>query len=79
MDWKAALDRWITREPDCSFDNWCELVDEEFTEIFGYDNERWITDYDGQCSKWLNTLHIKGHDPKQAAAIIERAFKIHNL
>ena len=73
--WKSSLDRYLTTEPDCGFDNWCEQVTESFTDNFFDNNEDWIMEYDGLCNKWLNKLIDK--EPKQAAILIERAFKIY--
>ena len=70
-----GLDRYLTTEPDCSFDYWIEYVMEAMTETFFDANEDWIMTTYGQCDKWLWKLRHKS--PNQAAAIIERAYKIY--
>jgi len=73
-NWKISLDKYLTTEPYSDFDNWSEQVIEAFTNNFFDSNEDWIMEYDGLCNKWLIKLINK--KPKQAAIIIERAFKI---
>jgi len=77
MDWKVSLDRYITSSPDDNFDDWCEdVIGNKITATFYNENENWLNEYDGQCTKWLNELYRRGKDTTTAAYIIERAFLI---
>jgi hypothetical protein len=75
MNWKTSLDRYLTASPNYDFEYWCEYVTEAMSESFFDANEDWILENNGQCEKWINRLIDK--DPKQASAIIERAFNIY--
>lgn len=80
MDWKISLDKYLTTPYDDGFDGWCEdVLGNKMTDTFYNENEKWIEDTNGQCNKWLNKLFYLGFEPRQAAEIIERAFKIFNL
>jgi hypothetical protein len=70
-----GLDKYLTSQPDFSFDYWCEDVTEAMSQAFLEANEDWIMSNHGQCDKWLWELRNK--HPNQAAAIIERAYKIY--
>ena len=77
MDWKISLDRYLTTEPHDEFDSYCEDVfAEQFSSEFYNENDEWIEDVDGQCSKWLSMAFNKGYNTDMAAKIIERAHKI---
>lgn len=75
MNWKVSLDRYLTSEPDSSFDCWIDLVFDNMTDEFFTSQEDWILENYGQCDKWLNKLFNKAKEPEQAAAIIERAHR----
>jgi hypothetical protein len=76
---KAAIDRYIEREPDNGFQDFCEAVDDKFTDEFFYDQRHFIDTPDGTCNTWLNKLFAKEISPLIAAEIIERAFKFYKL
>jgi len=76
-NWKISLDKYLTSCPDDSFGEYVERVCDSFTDDFYDLNEDWIMDYNGTCTKWIYKLLHK--DPKEAAQIIQRAFKIFNL
>jgi len=79
MNFKTALDRYLTSEPDNGFTDYCEAVTEAFTDEFFDKNETWIIDETEQIDKWLDKLFYKEIEPKQAAKIIERAFNFYCL
>lgn len=79
MNWKQSLDRYLTNPPDDGFTDYCEAVTEAFRDTFFDKNEVWIIDETEQIDKWLNKLCYKDIAPKQAAMIIERAFKFYCL
>lgn len=77
MNWKVSLDMYLTSPPDDGFDGWAEDLFDCFDDVFYNTNEKWIDEYDGVCNKWLNKLfYDKCVTPKEAAIIIQRAFKI---
>ena len=73
---KQSLDHYLTTAPHDDFTNWCEKVDEAFSKEFWEANKDWISDGNGKCNKWLNSLFDSGKDPQEAAEIIERAHSI---
>lgn len=73
MDWKIGLDRYLTQEPDDSFDSYCECVIDSHDDLFYELNEDWINEYDGQHNKWLNDLFKRDIPFKTATKLIERA------
>lgn len=78
MNWKTGLDKYLTSSPDDDgFENWCDEIDTLFSDEFYNQNEDWIMSSSGQCNKWLNSLFKKGKEPKESAAIIQRAFNIY--
>jgi hypothetical protein len=79
MNWKINLDKYLTTEPNDYFDSYCEDVyGNQFSNYFFETNEEWIldNDYKSQCNVWLSRLFNDGKSPKEAAIMIERAFKI---
>jgi hypothetical protein len=79
MNWKTSLDKYLTNEPYDVFDTYCENIADHFSDNFFNQNEDWIMDFDGQCSKWINKLFNKAVTEENAVKIIERAFKIYKL
>jgi hypothetical protein len=79
MNWKTSLDKYLTNEPHDGFDTYCENIADYFLDNFYNQNEDWIMDFDGQCSKWINKLFNKAVTEENAVKIIERAFKIYKL
>ena len=77
-DWKIALDRYLTSEPDGSFDIWYEKALEAMSEEFYEKNTDWIDEYDGLCNQWLNKLYYD-KEPEEAGKIVERAFKVYKI
>lgn len=83
--WQKSLDKYLTEPPDDGFDNWAEVIVDEFSNSFYDEYYYWINDTSthAQCNEWMNTLfYKKGASPEDAAKIIERAFflyKIHKL
>jgi hypothetical protein len=78
MNWKTSLDRFLTTPPDDGYEDWAEeLVGNHISDQFFDNNEWWLKESDGQCKRWMNDLfYKKGKSPKEAALILERAFKI---
>ena len=74
---QISLDKYLTSEPDYSFEYWCEAVTEAFTDSFFDANEDWIMTNGGLCEKWFNKLIHKS--PIEAAQIIERACNIYKV
>jgi hypothetical protein len=67
---KINMDRF-SGEPEDGFTNFCEAVDDEFTDGFFEANEEWITNGAGLCNLWMDMLYQEV-TPKQAARIIEK-------
>jgi hypothetical protein len=76
MDWKQSLDKYLTSSPNDDFSDWCEDVENRFSDTYYDYNQSWILEYDGISNKWMNKLYNKGIKPSNAAIIIERAFKL---
>lgn len=76
MNWKVSLDRYLTTEPNEYFDGWCESTIDALSDDFYSANEDWV-DSSELLNKWLNKLF--GKEPKEAAIIIEKAFRIFKL
>ncbi len=72
-----SLDKYLTQEPDSSFDMWAEAVDNSYSDEFWEKNKDWIMEYSGLNNEWLNKLYC--YEPKVAAGIIERAFRFYNI
>jgi hypothetical protein len=69
--------RYIEREPDNSFQDFCEAVDDQFSYWFFLKNEAFL---DSEiCFSWYEKLFAKDANPDDAAEIIERAFKLYKL
>lgn len=77
MSFATDLDKYLTTPPGSHFVDWCEDVIEAFDEDFFYVNEDWIMNDTTQIDKWF--LKLECTDPKQAALIIERAFRLYKL
>jgi hypothetical protein len=71
-EWKQSLDRYLTREPNADFNNWCEKVADSFSHAFWIKHEDWLEEYDGTYNKWLIYLYDKEYTIKKAAVMIER-------
>ncbi len=76
MNFKISLDKYLTSYPENALDNYCEDVENKFTDDFYNQNEQWIIEGD-LCSKWIQYLFRRGKSPIEAAIIIQRAFKIY--
>ena len=76
MNWKVSLDRYLTTEHNEYFDGWCESALDALSDDFYAANEDWV-DSSELLNKWLNKLF--GKEPKEAAIIIEKAFRIFKL
>jgi len=81
MNWRKNFDKYLTSPPDNDgeFNEYYELVIEEFSDDFYYFNEDWILISTTQFDKWLNRVYDKGLFPKDGAKLIERAFKFYKL
>ena len=76
-----GLDKYLTSgPPEDGFDNWSEDVCGHYiSDEFYNKNEAWFDEFNGQLNKWLNKLYDNDLSPKDAAKIIERAFKLYRL
>lgn len=80
MDFKQSLDKYLTNEPDDGFNGWHEdVLGICISDFFYEENEAWLLENNGLCTKWLSKLFDKGIRPRIAAKIIERAFKLYNI
>lgn len=73
---KAALDRYITAEPDDIYSTWVEFVFDSISGEF-YNMWYYFLDASDVCNRWLRKLFNKDTDPEIAAEIIERAHKLY--
>ena len=70
MNWKAGLDRYLTSSPpDDGFNEWCDMVNENFYEDFFCNNTEWIF-YSEQSDLWFNELFNRVIEPELADGII---------
>jgi len=75
---KAALDRYITAEPDDDgWQEWSELVVSDHMTASFYDNNYDWIDCNPVCNNWMWKLFQKYIEPELAAQIIERAYKLY--
>ena len=72
-NFKISLDKYLTTPLEDGFDQWCDIVVESFTDDFFEKNKDWVMEQNGQFERWVNKLINR--EPKQAAQIIERAFR----
>jgi len=77
MSWKQSLDKYLTTPTNECFSDYCESVTEEFSNLFFEENESWILNDTKKIDEWLERLLYKDTEPKRAANIIERAFKLY--
>ncbi len=70
-NWKASLDKYLTSSPDNRFDNWCEEVENAFTDEFYEANEDWIMQSGGECNTLMNELFNSDKSPIEVAQIIQ--------
>lgn len=85
MGFRESLDKYLTQEPDYSFENWCELVVDKITNDVYNEWEDLICKFDGQVNDWMWKLFNKPrsiewslqYHIEYAARILERALTLY--